>query len=110
MRFPLNNGQTKAVKIRPVLGGDAVGLPKTRRRSYGGPTVVLRWSYGSPTEVQRESHGPTLSQHRANTVAIPCSSARGIGTALKERIAEQADVLAFLFDQLGVDASRWTFR
>jgi prolyl oligopeptidase len=34
----------------------------------------------------------------------------GIGTALKERIAEQADVLTFLFDQLGVDASRWTFR
>jgi prolyl oligopeptidase len=38
------------------------------------------------------------------------SAGHGIGTALKERIAEQADVLAFLFDQLGVDASRWTFR
>jgi prolyl oligopeptidase len=34
----------------------------------------------------------------------------GIGTALKEKIAEQADMLAFLFDQLGMDASRWTFR
>jgi prolyl oligopeptidase len=34
----------------------------------------------------------------------------GIGTALKERIAEQADILTFLFDQLGVDASRWTFQ
>jgi prolyl oligopeptidase len=34
----------------------------------------------------------------------------GIGMALKERIADQADVLAFLFDQLGVDTSRWTFR
>jgi hypothetical protein len=99
MRFPLNSGQTNAVKSRPVLGGDAVELPKTQRRSYG-----------SPTEVQRESHGPTLPQYRANTVAIPCSPARGIGTALKERIAEQADVLTFLFDQLGVDASRWTFR
>jgi prolyl oligopeptidase len=38
------------------------------------------------------------------------SAGHGIGTALKERIAEQADVLTFLFDQLGVDASRWTFR
>jgi prolyl oligopeptidase len=38
------------------------------------------------------------------------SAGHGIGTALKEKIAEQADVLAFLFDQLGVDAARWTFR
>lgn len=31
----------------------------------------------------------------------------GIGTALKERIALQADVYSFLFDQLGIDANRW---
>jgi prolyl oligopeptidase len=31
----------------------------------------------------------------------------GIGTALKDRIAEQADVDAFLFDQLGIDPARW---
>ena len=37
------------------------------------------------------------------------SAGHGIGTALKVRIAEQADVLSFLFDQLGIDASRWTF-
>jgi prolyl oligopeptidase len=37
------------------------------------------------------------------------SAGHGIGTALKVRIAEEADVLSFLFDQLGVDASRWTF-
>jgi prolyl oligopeptidase len=35
------------------------------------------------------------------------SAGHGIGTSLKERIAEQADVYAFLFDQLGIDASRW---
>ena len=34
----------------------------------------------------------------------------GIGTALKVRIAEQADILSFLFDQLGIDGSRWTFK
>jgi prolyl oligopeptidase len=37
------------------------------------------------------------------------SAGHGIGTALKVRIAEQADVLSFLFDQLGIDGSRWTF-
>src|SRR5262249_20255297 len=34
----------------------------------------------------------------------------GIGTSLKERIAEQADLMSFLFDQLGVSATAWTFR
>jgi prolyl oligopeptidase PreP (S9A serine peptidase family) len=37
------------------------------------------------------------------------SAGHGIGTSLNERIAEQTDVYAFLFDQLGIDASRWTF-
>jgi prolyl oligopeptidase len=37
------------------------------------------------------------------------SAGHGIGTALKERIAEQANVYAFLFDQLGINGSRWTF-
>jgi prolyl oligopeptidase len=38
------------------------------------------------------------------------TAGHGIGSSLKDRIAEQGDALAFLFDQLGVDASRWTFR
>ncbi len=38
------------------------------------------------------------------------SAGHGIGSSLKDRIAEQADVLTFLFDQLGVDAARWEFR
>jgi prolyl oligopeptidase len=38
------------------------------------------------------------------------TAGHGIGSSLKDRITEQADMLAFLFDQLGVDASRWTFR
>ena len=37
------------------------------------------------------------------------SAGHGIGTALSERIAQQADVYAFLFDQLGMDAARWRF-
>ena len=38
------------------------------------------------------------------------SAGHGIGTALKDRIAEQADVLAYLFDQLQVPAAKnWIF-
>jgi len=33
----------------------------------------------------------------------------GIGSSLKERIAEEADILSFLFDQLSIDARAWTF-
>src|SRR5438067_11685881 len=36
------------------------------------------------------------------------SAGHGIGTALKERIAEQSAVLAVLFDQLGIDGAWWT--
>jgi prolyl oligopeptidase len=37
------------------------------------------------------------------------SAGHGIGSSLKVRIAEQADILAFLFDQLGMNAAPWTF-
>ena len=37
------------------------------------------------------------------------AAGHGMGTSLKERIAEQADTLAFLFDQLGMNASPWNF-
>jgi prolyl oligopeptidase len=37
------------------------------------------------------------------------SAGHGIGTALKERIAQQADVYSFLFDQLRINPSRWAF-
>jgi prolyl oligopeptidase len=33
----------------------------------------------------------------------------GIGSSLKERISEQADILSFEFEQLEIDASAWTF-
>jgi prolyl oligopeptidase len=38
------------------------------------------------------------------------SAGHGIGTALKERIAEEADTYAFLFHELGVNAERWEFK
>ncbi len=33
----------------------------------------------------------------------------GMGSSLSERIAEQTDIYAFLFDQLGIDGKRWEF-
>jgi prolyl oligopeptidase len=38
------------------------------------------------------------------------TAGHGIGSSLNDRIAEQADVLAFLFNQLGVDGSWWAFQ
>jgi prolyl oligopeptidase len=38
------------------------------------------------------------------------SAGHGIGTALKERIAQQADVYSFLFHELGIDASAWVLK
>jgi prolyl oligopeptidase len=35
------------------------------------------------------------------------SAGHGIGTALKERIAQQAYVYSFLFDQLGIEGNKW---
>ena len=42
------------------------------------------------------SHTPILFRSSA-------AAGHGVGTALKERISEQADVLSFLFDKLGMD-------
>lgn len=38
------------------------------------------------------------------------SAGHGIGSSLRDRVAEQADTYAFLFDQLGIDAARWDFK
>ena len=37
------------------------------------------------------------------------SAGHGIGSSLKDRIAEQADVYSFLFSELGVNTSKWKF-
>jgi len=38
------------------------------------------------------------------------SAGHGMGSSLKERVAEQADIYAFLLEDLGVNASPWTFQ
>jgi len=38
------------------------------------------------------------------------TAGHGMGSSLKDRVAEQADIYAFLFKELGVDTSPWTFK
>jgi prolyl oligopeptidase len=37
------------------------------------------------------------------------SAGHGIGSSLKDRIAEQADIYSFLFQELGINAAKWRF-
>jgi len=39
---------------------------------------------------------------------ITDSAGHGMGSSLRDRVAEQADIYSFLFSELGVDASAWT--
>ncbi len=45
------------------------------------------------------------SSQRPILIRLSAASGHGMGTALTERIAEKADVLAFLFEQLGMHSS-----
>ena len=38
------------------------------------------------------------------------TAGHGMGSSLKDRVAEQADIYAFLFQELGIDTSPWTFK
>jgi prolyl oligopeptidase len=38
------------------------------------------------------------------------TAGHGMGSSLKDRVAEQADINAFLFQELGVDTAPWTFK
>ena len=38
------------------------------------------------------------------------TAGHGMGSSLKDRVAEQADIYAFLLAELGVDTSPWTFK
>jgi prolyl oligopeptidase len=41
---------------------------------------------------------------------VTATAGHGMGSSLKDRVAEQADIHAFLFQELGVDTSPWTFQ
>jgi prolyl oligopeptidase len=38
------------------------------------------------------------------------TAGHGMGSSLKDRVAEQADINAFLFQELGVDTAPWTLK
>jgi prolyl oligopeptidase len=51
----------------------------------------------------------TASNHPI-LLRLTASAGHGMGSSLRDRVAEQADIYAFFFAELGVDASPWTFQ
>jgi prolyl oligopeptidase len=41
---------------------------------------------------------------------MTATAGHGMGSSLKDRVAEQADIYAFILQELGVDTSPWTFK
>ena len=52
----------------------------------------------------------TTSSGRPVLLRVTATAGHGMGSSLKDRVAEQADIYAFLFQELGVDTSPWTFQ
>jgi prolyl oligopeptidase len=50
------------------------------------------------------------SSDRPILLRMTSTAGHGMGSSLKDRVAEQADIYAFLFQELGVDTSVWTFK
>jgi len=50
------------------------------------------------------------SSGRPVLLRVTATAGHGMGSSLKDRVAEQADIYAFLFQELGVDTSPWTFQ
>jgi prolyl oligopeptidase len=50
------------------------------------------------------------SSGRPILLRVSATTGHGMGSSLKDRVAEQADIYAFLFQELGVDTSAWTFK
>ncbi len=50
------------------------------------------------------------SSGRPILLRTTATAGHGMGSSLKDRVAEQADIYAFLFQELGVDTSPWVFK
>ena len=50
------------------------------------------------------------SSNRPILLRSTATEGHGMGSSLKDRVAEQAEIYAFLFQELGVDTSPWTFK
>lgn len=79
------------------------------------PAVLLTTGENDGRVNPAQSRKMTARLQAATTSDLPilfrssASTGHGIGSSLKERIAEQADILSFLFDQLGMQSSGWMF-
>jgi prolyl oligopeptidase len=77
------------------------------------PAVLLTTGENDGRVNPAQSRKMTASLQAATASTSPilfrstAAAGHGIGTALKEKIAEQADILAFLFDQLEINPSAW---
>jgi prolyl oligopeptidase len=49
------------------------------------------------------------SSDRPILLRTSATTGHGMGSSLKDRVSEQADIYAFLFQELGVDTSPWSF-
>src|ERR1035438_3869610 len=67
MRFPLNSGQTNAVKTRPGPGGNTGRLLKSRREQKGCTRDVQGIDKGCTRVVQGNNTVATPAQYRSNT-------------------------------------------
>jgi len=50
------------------------------------------------------------SSGRPILLRTTATAGHGIGSSLKDRVAQEADIYAFLFQELGLDTSPWTFQ
>ena len=50
------------------------------------------------------------SSNRPILLRTTATAGHGMGSSLRDRVAEQADIYAFLFEELGVDTVPWTFQ
>lgn len=80
------------------------------------PAVLLTTGENDGRVNPMQSRKMTARLQEASGSGLPvlfrstASAGHGIGTSLKERVAEQADVMTFLFDQLGVMTAPWEFQ
>jgi prolyl oligopeptidase len=50
------------------------------------------------------------SSDRPILLRMTATAGHGMGSSLKDRIAEQTDIYAFLLQELNMDTSPWTFK
>ncbi len=50
------------------------------------------------------------SSDRPILLRTTATAGHGMGSSLKDRVAEQADIYAFIFEELGIDTTPWTFK